>query len=293
MKMKRRYYSLFLLLPVIMISCGKEVSLETGALPGDTTTTPVTNTCDLMKIVQADLTSGRAQVAFVSAFNSEHKVVNLDVIDSSSNSIESSFAISYPTGRIQIDVDQYFVVNSDGRVSEFHGYEFPDDRTSERFTVNYTYNAAGQMTLRTETYDSLPNVVLYQMKFTYTGGNMIREDIEARAGINFVKLADVTFSYDGTKAVKSFIYLHGYTPEIGLFQTAINAGVNNTNAVSRAVTALYNPATGAVTNTTTTNFGNYVIDSRNYVQSFDVTGDDYVLGGIATRSKYRLAYNCY
>ena len=291
--MKRRYYSLLLLLPVLILSCGKEVSLETGAKPGDSTGTPISNNCILAKIVQADQATGKAEIAFVSGFNSENKVVTHDVIDSGSNVIINSFSLSYPTGRVQIDAEQYFVVNADGRVSEFHGYEYPDDNTTEKFTVRYTYNAAGQMTLRTETYDTLPGVVQYQMRFTYSGGNLTKEEYEGNTGRSFVKIADISFTYDASKTVKSFLYLQGIAPEISLFQTAINAGVNNTNPVSRIVTSTYNPTTGAVINSFTTNFSNYVINSNNYVQSFDVSGNDYVAGGITAGSKYRLSYNCF
>lgn len=293
--MKKRYYSLLLLLPLIIFSCGKELSVETGALPGDSTGTgnPARNSCLLAKIVQADPASGKAQLAFVSGFNSNNQVVTHDVIDSTSNSIINNFSLSYPTGRIQIDAVQYFVVNSDGRISEFHGYEYPDDNTSERFTVRYTYNANGQMVLRTEAYDTLPGVVQYQMKFTYSGGNVTKEEYEGKVGSAFVKIADINFTYDESKTVKSFLYLPGIAPEISLFQTAVNAGVNNANPVTRIVTATYNPATSTVVNTFTTNFTNYVINANNYVQSFDVTGNDYVAGGISAGSRYRLYYNCF
>ena len=291
--MKRRYYSLLLLLPVIMFSCGKEMSLETGRKPGDSAIAPGANNCILGQIVQADLATGKAEIAFNSSFNSEHKVVTHEVVDSGSSVILNSFSLSYPTGRIQLDAEQYFVLNSDGRVSEFHGYEYPDDNTSEKFIVRYTYNAAGQMVLRTETYDTLPGIVQYQMRFTYANGNLIKEEYEGKALSNFVKIADINFTYDESKTVKSFLYLQGISPEISLFQTAINAGLNNTNPVSRIVTSTYNPATGAVINAFTTNFSNYVINPSNYVQSFDVSGNDYVAGGIAAGSKYRLSYNCF
>lgn len=289
--MKRKYLSLLLVLPVIMFSCGKELSVETGKLPGDSTA-PVTTNCSLAKIVEVNQATSKAGFSFVSSFNSENKVVTLDVIDSAANLIYGSFGLSYPAGRIQVDADQYFVVGSDGRVTEFHGYETPADNTSERFVVKYAYNSAGQLALRTEAYDTLPNVVQFQMKYTYSNGNLVKEDIEAFGGANFVKLADIAYSYDASKPVKNFLTINGVAPEIFMFQTAINTGVKNTNALTRAVTTRYQPTNGAVVDAVTTNFGNYVIDSKSYVQSFDVTGADFV-AGLSAGYRYRLGYNCY
>ena len=289
--MKRFYFSLLVLLPVFFLSCQKEVSLETGSLPGDSSNS-ATNTCDLAKMVEADSATGKGEYAYISSFNSNHKVVNFELVDSSSNAIDGSFALTYPTGRIQLDPEQYFLIGTDGKITEFHGYEYPGYKQGEKFVVKYTYNTAGQLTLRTETYDSLPGKVLYQMKFTYSGGNLTKETIEGLDVGGFVKLAELTYTYDASKTVKNFIYIYGLAPEISTFQAAINAGVNNANPVSRIVSMYYDPSSGA-TQSVTTNLGNYVIDPKGYVQSFTVSGADFALAGLLSRKRYKLSYNCY
>lgn len=294
--MKRFFYALIILIPVIIFSCQKELSLETGRLPGDTTSTtpPTTNTCKLAKVVEADRATDLADYAYISSFNTAHQVVNLDFVDSVNYTIDKSFSLTYPAGKIQVDPSQYFVVGSDGKITEFHGYELPVEGSGQKFTVKYTYNTSGQMVLRTETYDTLPGIVLYQMKFTYSGNNLAKEEIEARiSATSFLKLAEILYTYDGSKTVKNFLYLQGLTPEISAFQTAIDAGTNNTNPVTKTVVNFINPTTNTVDSSLTSNFVNYVIDSKNYVQSFDVTGDDFYLAALYATRRYKLSYSCY
>ncbi len=292
--MKRYFYLMLMMVPVFLVSCQKEISLETGGRPGDSTTSPTTNDCKLANIIEYDKTTGKSTYAYLTTFNSDHKLTVLDAVDSSAGVIYSSFALTYPTGKIQLDAKQFFVTGSDGKVTEFHGFQDPENKLGYRIIAKYTYNASGQLTLKTIAYDSLPNATVLQYKFTYSGGNLVKQDVEGFYLGSFVRFSTADFTYDATKTVKKFLYVYGGSPELNLFQPAIISGTENTNPVTKIVVSDVNFLQGnTLTVSSTTNFSNYVIDSRGYVQSFEVTGDDYNEGNLYSDKRYRLTYHCY
>ncbi|MEO6916647.1 MAG: hypothetical protein ABI151_14345, partial [Chitinophagaceae bacterium] len=243
--MKRSFYLLLLLVPVMMMSCQKEISLETGALPGDSTMTPPgTSNCQLSDFLEYDQVSGLNTYAYISTFNAEHKLVNLDVLDSSSGAMYGSFPFSYPAGKIQVDPQQYFVTGTDGKITEFHGYQDPENKLGSKVTAKYTYNAGGQLALKTLSFDSIPNMVALQYKFTYTGGNLVKQDVEFNKQGVFVRFKTADLTYDASKTVKSFINLYGGCPELIAFQTGITAGLNNVNPITKAVVSDVNFLSG-------------------------------------------------
>jgi hypothetical protein len=288
----KRWYLIVTLFSLAMISCQRELSFERGNRPVDSIIAPPDNTCFLAEVNETVATTGLSTYTYLSSFDTDHKVARIRVVDSSNTSVYGDFAVSYPAGRIQIGTDQYFIKNADGRISEFHGFEDPENKIGEKIIVKYTYNTAGQLTLRTQAYDSLPGVNVLQMKFSYTSNNLSRETVEFFTGTGYTTYADAVYSYDASKTVKNFLYVYGASPELITFQTAINAGLKNANAVSRIVVTITDPATGTKT-TTTSNFTNYIIDSKNYVQSFQVTGDDFNAGGLFAGMKYLLSYSCF
>jgi hypothetical protein len=281
-----------MLLSPIMFSCQKELSFETGNLPIDSVITTPESTCVLAKINETVATTGVSTFTYISSFDTDHRVARIEVVDSSRTAIYGNFAVSYPTGRIQIGTDQYFVKNADGRISEFHGFEDPENRIGSKVLIKYTYNTAGQLTLRTQAYDSIPTINVLQMKFTYASNNLTRETVEFFNGTGYTTYAQIDYTSDASKTVKNFMYVYAASPELITFQTAINAGLKNSNAVSKVVVNITDPTTGTKT-VTTSNFTNYIIDSKSYVQSFEVTGDDFNAGGLFAGMKYLLSYSCY
>ena len=276
----------------VMFSCQKELSFETGNLPIDSVITTPEQTCVLAKVNETVTASGISTFTYISSFDTDNRVARIEVVDSSRTAIYGNFAISYPAGRTQIGTDQYFVKAADGKISEFHGYEDPENRIGSKVIIKYTYNTAGQLTLRTQAYDSIPAINVLQMKFTYASSNLTRETVEFFNGTGYTTYAQIDYTSDASKTVKNFMYLYAASPELITFQTAINAGVKNANATSKIVVNITDPTTGAKT-ATTSNFTNYIIDSKSYVQSFEVTGDDFNAGGLFAGMKYLLSYSCY
>ena len=280
---KKSYF--LLVLVFVLSSCLKELSLENNGKP------VATQNCKIQKLIQADPNTGNSEYAYISTYDSSNLTLNIQLIDSSVNTIDAYFPISYSTGKVQVDADQFFLVGSDGRVTQFHGYEYPEDNTSQMLTAKYTYNSAGQLVKRTEEYDTLPGVVTFQMDYIYSSNNLIRADISYNLGAAFAKIAEVTYEYDASKTIKNFLFLHALGRELSYFQTAVNAGTNSTNPVNKATVEVLDPNTGG-TNTFVTNFVNYSINSNNYVESFELTGDDFDVAGLNSGKRYILDYSC-
>lgn len=250
------------------------------------------NNCRIQQLIESDKLSSDAEYAYISTYDANKKVSRIEWIDSTQNTKDNVFAVSYPAGRVQVDRNQYFVTGADGRVTEFYGYEYPDDPDGEKVKIRYTYNATGQLAKRTQEYDSLPSVVLLQMDYTYTGSNLTRAEIKVNTGNTFVTVVTINYEYDASKTVKNFLLLHALSPELQTFQTAINAGSNSTNPVVKTTSTYNNPSTGTRA-TFVANFVNYSIDANNYVKSFELTGDDFDEAMLYSGKKYNLNYKCF
>lgn len=292
MRYTKRLYGVFIIIMLALLSCQKEYSLETGGVGNRDSLTTTGNNCRIQQLVESDRLTSDAEYAYISTYDANKKVSMITWVDSTVNSTDNIFPISYPSGRVQVDGDQYFVTGADGKVTEFYGYEYPDDPDGEKVKIRYTYNAAGQLAKRTQEYDSLPSRVLFQMEYTYTGSNLTRTEIKANAGNTFVSVGIINYEYDAAKTVKNFLFLHALSPELQTFQNAINAGSGSNNPVVKTTSTYNNPSTGARA-TFVANFVNYSIDANNYVKSFELTGDDFDEAMLYSGKKYNLNYKCF
>lgn len=274
-----------------VVSCQKEYSIENGGVvKRDSLTTG--NNCRIQQLIKSDRLTSNAEYAYISTYDAGKKVSMIKWIDSKSNSTDNIFPVSYPAGRVQVDAGQYFVTGADGKVTEFYGYEFPEDDSSEKFKVKYTYNATGQLVKRTEEYDSLPGIVLFQMDYTYTGANLTRAELKFNTGTSLIKVGVTNYEYDAGKTVKNFLFLHSLAPELQIFQNAINTGTSSTNPVVK-ITSTYTDPSNGTSLTLVSNFTNYSIDANNYVKSFELTGDDFEEANLNAGKKYNLIYTCF
>ncbi|MEJ7737696.1 MAG: hypothetical protein WKF97_09740 [Chitinophagaceae bacterium] len=288
--MKTLTYSAYLLISLVFfISCKKEYSSETGTLPVIDT---LRNNCKLKELIEKDAVSGRAEYAYISTYNSSNVVSRIVLFDSINNVTDNSFPVSYPANRVQIDANQYFLTAADGKVTEFHGYEYPNDPSSSKITAKYSYNALNQLSQRTEENDSFPGRVTFHMDYTYTNNNLTKAVASVFNGIGFQVVAEITYEYDASKTVKNFLFLHALAPDIIYFQTAIKAGLNSVNAIRKATLKFTDPLTG-IQITRTSNFTNFIIDAKNFVKSFDLTGDDFDVAGLYAGQRYVLNYFCF
>ncbi len=202
-----------------------------------------------------------------STYNASKVVTNIQFIDSVNAVVLNNWNISYPAGRVQIDAVQYFVLDANSRIIEFHGYGDPSDNTSAQFITKYTYDANGYMNGYTSAYADTPNVTVWRGVLQWTNGNLIKlteDDPSAPGSVRY----ETSYDYYAT-TVKNFIYTLPL-PEITLFQAAINAGKKPLNGLKTETIRAINPSNGNVIDTQVTNYDNYVIDPapNQYVRSF-------------------------
>ena len=273
------------------VSCQKEYSIENGGIV-KRDSLAASNNCRIQQLVESDRLTSDAEYAYISTYDASKRVSRITWVDSTVNSTDNIFPVSYPAGRVQVDAGQYFITGADGKVTEFNGYEFPEDDNSEKFKVKYTYNAAGQLIKRTEEYDSLPGIVLFQMDYAYTGANLTRAELKINTGISLIRVGVTNYEYDAGKTVKNFLFLHSLAPELQIFQNAINTGTSSTNPVVKITSAYTDPSNGASV-TLVSNFTNYSIDANNYVKSFELTGDDFEEARLYAGKRYNLNYTCF
>ncbi len=250
--------------------------------------------CKIEKILEYDST-GRAQfLASLYNYNSSNRVNQVVFYDSSSSTTYGLFNLTFPnTTKIQIDANQYFTTDANGRITQFWGYQDPSDDTTAKVSVTYTYNTAGQLIQRRQATQDIPAKTVFQMDYTWSGGIMTKAEGKVpNSATTFVTLFDAVYQYDNTKSVKNFLYLNALAFEILYLQPGVNAGVAPTSALVKATTHYYD-TNGAVTSTSVTNFSNYVIDANHYVQSFVTSGNDFLESYLYSGEKYVFKYKCF
>jgi hypothetical protein len=282
----KNVFFLFVILSCLA-SCQKELSFESGGKGPD-----ILNACKISEFTESDVQTARAEVGYNSTYDTALKVTKFEIWDSVNNVLVKSFAVNNATpNRVVIDADQFFVTGTDGRVTEYHGYEDPMDPTSQKVIVRFTYNSAGQLVKRTMEDIATPGVIYSQMDYIYSGGNLTKAEVRAVFGTTTILVIEVMYEYDATKKVKDFIKLNAAAAELFYFQTAIDAGVNSTDAVTKTTVKTTNPLTGVV-DQYITEYVNYDIDAQQHVKSFEVIGFDFSVGGLVAGKKYLLKYAC-
>jgi hypothetical protein len=129
------------------------------------------------------------------------------------------------------------------------------------------------------------------MDYIYSGGNLTKAEVRAVFGTTTILVIEVMYEYDASKKVKDFLKLNALAAELFYFQTAIDAGVTSTDALTKTTVKTTNPLTGAATEDIT-QYVNYNIDAEQHVKSFEVTGLDFNVGGLYAGKKYTLKYAC-
>ncbi len=249
--------------------------------------TPVQGVCKVQNLGFFDLTTGLSFASITNTYNSANIVTKVQFIDSANQNVLANFDLQYSPSRIDIDTAQYFELDATGRVSAFYGYIDAEVNAGyPRVIIRYTYDANGYMTKAAYSLPVAPSVVVQEINFTWTNGNLTKTVISAPGSLEKV---EVSYEYDLSKAPKSFISLFP-NYEVVYLQSAINYGRNSTNVISRSTVTNFDASTGAPTDTVTAEYNNYVIDADNYVKSFDIVGDGSLLPG---DTKYVLSYKCF
>jgi hypothetical protein len=247
---------------------------------------PLQNLCKLRNIGFIDPTTGLGSESLTSFYNSANKVGSIRYIDSSSGQSLLDYTFTYTATRVNIDAEQYFELDADGRVKTFSGYlDGVRDTSNIKVLIRYSYNTNGNMTRAEYSLAGAPTATLYQVDFTWTGGNLTRT---VQASVASQQKVQFDYVYDATKSVSDFI---AFFPNYEVFytQTAINYGKNSVNVPTKSTLTIYDD-TGVKTDEEVSTFTDYAIDSKNHVTSFKINGDGSFLPG---NTRYALSYHCY
>jgi hypothetical protein len=242
--------------------------------------------CHISDLAFYDFATSTPLGTIRSIYNASNRVTNVRLIDSINNAVTNDFVITYPAGRVQIDADQYFLIDGSSRITEFHGYDDPSDNTSNKIVMKYTYDASGSMTQYTmEDADTL-NVIIWKGILQWTNGNLVKITENDPSDPTSDKY-ETTYDYNPS-TVKNFISIIPL-PELTYFQTAVNSGKNSLNSI-KTETLKSITSTGTTTTLSITNYDNYNIDPapNSYVRNFRITtvGDPY-------STKVVLSYKCF
>ena len=272
-------------------SCGSQDSTS-GVL------TVTANQCVKQQVVFAAPTNCRiSDIAFYdtatniplgsihSLYNASNVVSNVQIIDSVNHVILKNFVLTYPAGKIQINSNQYFLLDGSGRVSEFHGHQDPSDDSTANVVVKYYYDAGSYMNKFTVEYVDTPGIIKWQGILEYAGGNLVKITENNPSNATGGRI-ETTYAYY-TDLVKNFLY---FIPsgDIIYFQSAINAGKTSQNAVKTETVKTLGPS-GNVLSQGVTNYTSYSIDNT-YVRSFKNSGDGNIYG---SDLKFVLSYKCF
>jgi hypothetical protein len=88
-----------------------------------------------------------------------------------------------------------------------------------------------------------------------------------------LKVLESTLSYDSSMPIKNWIYTFPDAMEGYPYLSALNFGKHVAHPLSKVVTKIYNPVSGILLDTWTTNYANYKTDVNGYVLSGVATGD--------------------
>jgi len=222
-----------------------------------------------------------------STFNSLKQVTQVQLFDSVAGSASTTFNLNYTPGRIKIDAQQFFLVDiGSGRVKSFEGFLEPDDPTTPKVIVTYTYDNSGRLTRAAFASALNPGTTVFESVHTWTNGNLSRVILRQPGAVN--ERTQIDYDYHLDKNPKNFLVFFANS-ELLYFQSAINTGLNSTNAVKKSTVKSYDAA-GVLEDSEESDFEDYVLDSNKYVQNFTIENGDSVYGGDL---KYALKYKCF
>ena len=220
------------------------------------------------------------QVTRLVSYDSVHKVQNF----------EADF--NYITAdSVRINSYQYLMLDANKRVIRFATKsDLADPVHSDNYVFEYIYNGNGYLSTKNLYINGskLPN---FSTAYSYTGNLLINCIMTAVSSGN-LKVLESTLSYDNSLKIKNWIYTFPDAIEGYAYLTVLNFGNHTANPLKQIVTKIYDPSSGNLLDTWTTNYGNYKVDLNGYLLSGEANGD--LQQGIAAfYGKTNFYYSCH
>lgn len=293
--LKKYGFRSFCLLIMVLLSCSKGENPapgggNTGGGGGGGTGGSQSENCVITTISQVNSGSGSESSLSVS-YNSNGDVAKIVVYDSVNKTKHFESAFSYITAdSVRIDPYQYIIRDASKRVIRFvTKSDMADPAGSNKHVFEYNYNSEGYLATK-QLFINGSAKANFRTVYTYTNGRITTATMTTPSSGN-LKVLESILSYDNSTAIKNWIYTFPDGMEGYPYLAVLNFGKRAAYPVTRIVTKIYNPATGSLMDTQTTDYGDYKIDAHGYVLIAKATGD-WQQGLAAFYGKTNFYYSC-
>lgn len=211
--------------------------------------------------------------------------------DSVSKTKQFEANLNYITAdSIRIDAYQYLLLDTNKRVICFATKSNMANPThSDVYVFKYAYNSEGYLATKELFINGSASANL-STAYSYVDGSLTECVMTAPSAGN-LKVLESSLSYDNSLTIKNWIYTFPDATEGNPYTSTLNFGTRAVHPLRQVVTRIYNPVTGNLIDTWTTNYGNYRLDKHGYVLSGQATGD--LQQGIAAfYGKTNFYYSC-
>ena len=290
--MNRQLLSIVFLILLIAIACGKTGggSPTPPPITPVTPVTPVVPTCIISGISQRN--SGvTAEFGLTASYDNSLNPIKISVYDSLNKVVLFSASFTYATvDSVRIDSNQYILLDASKRVTSFvTKSDLSNPSTADNYRYQYLYNGNGYLATK-NLYINGSSQAYYSSAYTYTNNLLTGCTMTSPAAGNQTILVS-TLSYDTSTSPKTMIYPFPDGFENYYYSSIMNYGNRPAKALSKVVTKLYNPGTGAILDTWTTNYSGYQLDANGYL-SYGVANGDLQQGMQAFYGKTYFSYQC-
>jgi hypothetical protein len=248
-------------------------------------------TCIISTISQVN--SGSGTESSLSAFyNSNHELTRLIVYDSVNKvkTFEANFSY-ITTDSVQINQYQYFLLDGNRRVIRFvTRSDMKDPLSADHYRFEYTYNSEGYLAAKNLFINGAAKAN-FRTLYSYTA-NRLTGCIMTSPSAGDSKVLEATLSYDNSVNNKNWIYTFPDAMEGYQYTSLLNFGKRMSSPLTRVETKIYNPVSGTLLDTWTTNYKNYKINAHGYITSGEAMGD-LQQGMAAFYGKTNFYYSCY
>lgn len=252
---------------------------------------PTDTNCIISAISQVNSGSG-TESSLTVVYNNSYDVTKLVIYDSVSNTKNFEADFNYVTAdSITIDQYQYFILDASGRVICFKTKsDLSNPKDADDYLFEYTYNSNGYLSTRNLYVNGSSSANLSTV-YTYTN-NLLTSCKETAVSSGNLKVLESTLTYNTSLQIKNWIYTLPDATREYIYLTALNFGKRAANPLKQVVTKIYDPPSGTLLDTWTTNYNNYNVDAYGYVLSGEANGD--LQQGIATfYGKTNFYYDCH
>ena len=285
----------FITLCIICISCSKSDSGGGGGTtpppPPPPPPPPSATTCIISGVSQVN-SGSKTEYGLTAQYNAGYNATRLLIYDSTKNINRFDVTLNYATNdSVRIDQYQYFKLDASNRIISFvTKSDLTDPIAADDYKFEYIYNNQGYLATK-NLYINGGKIANLNTTYTYNN-NILTKCLMIAPSSGNLKVLESDLIFDNSVTIKNWIYTFPDAFESYVFSTALNFGIRPSNPLSQVITKIYNPATGILLDTWTTNYNGYKVDTNGYITYGVANGN--LQEGIATfYGKTNFYYVCH